>query len=82
MIRRVKWEQITYFNIYVLDPLTSFPRCCLARETAKENLSENKNYGNVENILPEMFRILILLQSAEVNSWVELFWNAILINSK
>lgn len=42
-----------------------FPRCCLAWEIAKENLSENKGYRDVENILPEMFTISILLQSGK-----------------
>lgn len=82
MTHGVRGEQIIHFNTCILDPLTYFPRCCLAWEIAKENLSENKDYRDVENILPEMFRILILLQSVEVNSRVELFGDITLINSQ
>lgn len=42
IIHGVKWERMIYMNIYILDLLTCFPRCCLAWEIAKENGSENK----------------------------------------
>lgn len=61
VIHRVKWEQIIYFNIHILDLLTCLPRCCLAQEIAKENINENKNCRNIDNILPAMFRISVLL---------------------
>lgn len=44
------WSEMgaNYFHIHILDHLTCFTRCCLGKLQKK---SENKNYGNVENIL-------------------------------
>ena len=37
------------------------PKMLSAWEIAKENINENKNRRNVDNILPAMFRISVLL---------------------